>query len=308
MNKINLTRKLCFLIVLIFCTVLVSCASSPDSDVTPSDSTEVPPVSSDEETTVALPEETTYLDTEAPVITGVKDIEVVVGGSVSYKDGVSVTDDSGEDISITIDNSNVDLNTVGSYEVFYSAKDSAGNETTVCATVTVIKESAYSKDEMLDVANAIFSEQIKTSEDMSDWDIAYAVYNWTHNNITYSSGNIDFDDSVGEAYKGMTTGKGDCFTYMVVSEVLLKIADIPTTRVERLKYEGEANHFWLLVDLGDGWYHFDSCWHFSGMAYESFMCTDEELATYCAKYNIEYYYRFDKDAYPERGTESYQNR
>lgn len=248
---------------------------------------------------------TCSVDTEPPVISGVKDIEVVVGGSVSYKEGVTVTDNSGEKLKITVDNSRVNLKKVGSYEVSYSAKDSAGNETIVRATVTVVEEPSVSEDEMLAEAKKIYNEKIKTSSDMSKWDIAKAIYNWTHDNIKYGDGKIDFDDTVGEAYKGMTTGKGDCFTYMVVSEALFKIADIPTKRIERLKYTGEANHFWLLVDIGDGWYHYDSCWHFTGMAYESFMRTDKELSDYCSENDIEYYYRFDKSKYPARGTVSY---
>lgn len=248
---------------------------------------------------------TCSVDTEPPVISGVKDIEVVVGGSVAYKEGVTVTDNSGEKLKITVDNSRVNLNEVGTYEVSYSAVDSAGNETIVRATVNVIEEPAVSEAEMLDAAKKIFKEQIKTSPDMTKWDVAFAIYNWTHDNITYSDGDIDFEDTVGEAYKGFTTGKGDCFTYMVTSEVLFKLADIPTKRIERLKYAGEANHFWLLVDIGDGWYHYDSCWHFSGMAFESFMRTDAELAKYCEDNDIEYYYRYDKSKYPTRSTVSY---
>lgn len=248
---------------------------------------------------------TCSVDTEPPVISGVKDIEVIVGGSVAYKDGVTVTDNSGEKLKISVDNSRVNLKEIGSYEVSYSAVDSAGNETIVRATVTVIEEPAVSEDEMLAAAKKIYNEQIKTSADMTKWDIAYAIYTWTHDNITYGDGDIDFEDTVGEAYKGFTTGKGDCFTYMVTAEVLLELADIPTKRIERLKYDGEANHFWLLVDIGDGWYHFDSCWHFSGMAFESFMRTDAELAAYCEENDIEYYYRYDKSKYPARGTVSY---
>ncbi len=248
---------------------------------------------------------TCSVDTEPPVISGVKDITVTVGGSVAYKEGVTVTDNSGENLKIKVDNSRVNLKEVGTYEVSYSAKDSAGNETIVRATVNVIDEPTVSKDEMMAEAKKIYNQYIKTADGMSKWDIAYAIFNWTYKNIKYGDGDIDFEDTYGEAYNGFTTFKGDCFTYMVTSEALLEIAGIPTTRIQRLKYEGEANHFWLLVDIGDGWYHFDSCPHFKGMQYESFMQTDAELAAYCSEHDIDYYYRFDKSKYPARATVSY---
>lgn len=246
---------------------------------------------------------TCSVDTEPPVIEGVQDITVVLGESVSYKSGVTVTDNSGESIKVSVDNSRVNLKAVGVYEVSYSATDSAGNSTIVRATVTVIEAPKATEADVAELAEKVYKSLY--TDGMTKWDIAFAIYNWTHDSITYVDVETTIDDSVQAAYDGFSDLKGDCLTYMTVAEALLKQAGIPTKRIERLKYENEANHYWLLVDIGDGWYHFDACWRLKNKPFEPFMRTDAELAEYCTEYEIEYYYRFDKSKYPSRGTVSY---
>lgn len=248
---------------------------------------------------------TCTVDTTPPVLSGVHDITVYVGGSVSYMDGVTATDDSGEKPKITVDNKRVNLNEVGMYEITYTATDSAGNTTIERATVNVIEKPKVAEADMKALAKKIYNEEILTSADMTKWDIAYAIYKWTHEKITYTNDKVDKNDPIGAAYDGMKKLKGDCFTYMAVARELLEIAKIDCRQITRLQHEGEAAHYWLLVDIGDGWYHFDSCWHLKGKSFESFMRTDEELLDYCTKNDIEYYYRFDHSKYPARGTVSY---
>ncbi|MCD7783734.1 MAG: hypothetical protein LUI15_07615, partial [Firmicutes bacterium] len=54
---------------------------------------------------------TCSVDSEAPVILGVHNITALVGESIDYKDGVTVTDNSGENISVKVDVSRVDTST-----------------------------------------------------------------------------------------------------------------------------------------------------------------------------------------------------
>ena len=56
-------------------------------------------------------------DTTPPVITGVQDQTVYVGDTISYKHGVTVTDDKDTDVELVVDNSGVDLETPGTYTV-----------------------------------------------------------------------------------------------------------------------------------------------------------------------------------------------
>ena len=246
------------------------------------------------------------VDVEAPVITGLDDIFVIVGGAVSYKDGVTVTDNSGCEPELSVDASAVDTRTRGIYEVVYSAVDGAGNITTQARRVCVVDKLPPAEEEVMALARSVYDEKIITREDMSLWDIAYAIYKWTYNNIRFHGTGIDKSSWLTAAYDGFNTHRGDCFTYMAVTRALLDCAGIENMEVHRLRYEGESSHYWLLVDIGDGWYHLDSCWHtLAGPSFETFMRTDAELLYYGQTYNVEHYYRFDHDAYPARGTDSY---
>lgn len=67
-------------------------------------------------------------DTEAPVINGVEELTVAAGSSVSYRRNITVTDNYDDEVELTVDNSEVNLNAEGDYRITYIATDSAGNE------------------------------------------------------------------------------------------------------------------------------------------------------------------------------------
>ncbi len=249
---------------------------------------------------------TCSVDTEPPVISGVKDFTVVLGEKIDdYMDGVTVTDNSGEKLKISLDKKRVNLDEVGTYEISYSATDSSGNNTIVRATVYVIEPPSVTEEEMLELAKKIFNSQIKTSPIMTDYEVAYAVYRWVYDNIKISSSAEETDDPIQAAYNGMSLKTGDSFATMSAAEVFLKLAGIPVRRIERLAIGKESPHYWLLVDIGDGWYHFDACKRTLDTSFETFMRTDAEIAEFCTKNNAEYYYRYDKSRYPVRATDSY---
>ncbi len=249
---------------------------------------------------------TCSVDTEPPVITGVKDFTVVVGGKIDdYYEGVTVTDNSGEKLKISLDKKRVNLKEVGTYEISYSATDSSGNNTIVRATVYVIEPPTVTEAELKELAASIFKKEIKTSPIMTDYEVAYAVYKWVYTNIKIEKPANPTDDPVQAAYNGLSLKSGDSFTTMSASEALLSAGGISTKRIERLISGKNDAHYWLLVNIGDGWYHFDACKRSIGAEFEAFMRTDDELEEFAEKYGAEYYYRFDKSKYPARGTDSY---
>ncbi|ERJ11162.1 immunoglobulin-like domain-containing protein, partial [Haloplasma contractile] len=72
------------------------------------------------------------------VITGHVDLTFEVGTTApDWLDGVTATDNSGETITVTVDDSAVDMNTVGTFDITYTAVDSEGNEATETITVTI---------------------------------------------------------------------------------------------------------------------------------------------------------------------------
>ncbi|EDT72268.1 internalin like protein [Clostridium perfringens D str. JGS1721] len=84
------------------------------------------------------------VDETKPVITvdGVEDpantpIEITAGESYDFSAGVTATDDVDGSVEVTVDSSNVKLDTPGKYTVTYTARDAAGNETTLTRQVIV---------------------------------------------------------------------------------------------------------------------------------------------------------------------------
>ena len=55
------------------------------------------------------------IDTTPPVLEGAEDLEITEGESLSYKKNIQVSDNSSQEVTLEIDNSQVDLNTPGTY-------------------------------------------------------------------------------------------------------------------------------------------------------------------------------------------------
>lgn len=228
-------------------------------------------------------------DTEAPVISGVGDMTYYIGDSISYRKGIKVTDNKDRKVKLQIDSSSVNLKREGSYQVKYIATDQAGNVASETATITV-KKFAVSDEELNKLTDGIL-KQI-TNETMTKRDVAYAIYKWVKRNTTYT-GSSDKSDWKAEAYRGIKNGVGDCFTYYAISEALLTRAGIDNMRVTRVG--GKTQHFWNLINCGDGWYHFDTCPNRDKR--NTFMMTDAEVAEY-TEYRGNNYYTFDRSLYP----------
>ena len=77
------------------------------------------------------------IDSIAPVITGTKDLYVSLGDSVDYLYGIQVTDNLDSSPLLSVDDSQVDLTTVGEYPLTYTALDDSDNETVIVVTVHV---------------------------------------------------------------------------------------------------------------------------------------------------------------------------
>jgi hypothetical protein len=228
-------------------------------------------------------------DKQAPEFQGVSDKLVYIGDSVSYKKGVTVTDNKDKDLSFSVDNSKVNLKKEGIYTVTYTAKDTSGNKASKKINVEV-KKFVVSEEMVNKLCDEALNKITKSS--MTNREVAYAIYKWVKSHISYS-GDSDKSDWLAEAYRGMTNGSGDCFTYFAVAQAMLTRAGIDNMEVNRVG--GKTRHYWNLINCGDGWYHFDSCPNKDHM--ESFMLTDKQVAEYTKKRGNNYY-NFDKTLYP----------
>ncbi|MDE7260472.1 MAG: transglutaminase-like domain-containing protein [Oscillospiraceae bacterium] len=138
--------------------------------------------------------------------------------------------------------------------------------------------------------------------DMTEIEQAKAVWDFTKNGIRYT-GDSDKSNWEAGAKEGLSTRKGDCFTYYAVSRAMLTSLGIPNIEVTRVG--GISSHYWNLVNCGDGWYHFDATPRSSKLpAFVSFMFTDQEAADYTVSVGGgREYYTFDGSLYPERATD-----
>ena len=139
-------------------------------------------------------------DYEPPVISGVQPIVVATGGTVSYKRGVEITDNSGGDVELIIDNSTVDLSKPGEYDISYTAIDHAGNTTIIFSTVTVKDADILMKEtEANRLADEVIAEVI--NDDMTEWQKIYKLWQWVRGNVRYSYTTGDMTSEYTGAYE-----------------------------------------------------------------------------------------------------------
>ena len=231
-------------------------------------------------------------DTEPPVIEGVEELTVAVGDSISYKKNVTVSDNFDENVTLKIDNSEVDLDTPGDYPVVYIAEDAAGNVTEEETVVHVKKASVETAtEEMVNRKADEILSQI-TTDDMSQYEVAEAIFDWVHENVRWSDGTPK-TNWVQEAYRGLFDRKGDCVVYAATSKCLLTRAGIKNMDI------GFSNpnrtHYWNLIDLGEGWYHFDTTRRADGRSF--FYYSDADIRSYSASHSGSHAY--DPSQYPK---------
>lgn len=221
-------------------------------------------------------------------------IDIIIGEPVSYKKAVGYSDnaDSKEELKLEIDNSKVDPGTVGTYKVIYTVTDTAGNSTTKEGTVKVLAEKPIYYDE--DVVNAKADEVLASilKDGMTQYEQAKAIYNWVHSRIGYIS-HSEKGDMVRGAYEGLVDRRGDCFVYACTAKVLLTRAGIKNMDI--VKSTVNPSHYWNLVDVGDGWYHFDATPRKDKTVF--FMWTDAQLKEYSESHKNTHIY--DASLYPE---------
>lgn len=274
-----------------------------ETDTLPEPEAEVETVPEEEPEAESDSEPTQNPDVTAPIIEGVRNLTVEQGKSISYKKGVSVTDDLDSEVTLEVDSSQVNLNVPGVYNVFYRAADQAGNQAEAVCTVTVTEPVPITEGAIYALADQLLTELI--TDDMTQYEKAETLWWWCHDNITYRYSS-DERDILSGAYRGLHDRSGDCYIYYATYEVLLTRCGIDNMCVTRVG--GSSSHWWNLVNVGYGWYHCD-CSPRSVKAnfFICFMQTDEQIAAYSDYYYTLFpdkpnYYGFDSSIYPERAT------
>jgi transglutaminase-like putative cysteine protease len=228
-----------------------------------------------------------------------RDIEVLLGDTVLYRLGVTVTDSYGNSISrFDVDSSQVDTNVPGTHRATYSAVDVDGNRAEITVTVTV---SAVSGDMIYGDIDAILARIL--TDGMNQRTQAQAIFTWISRNIHYVFDTPRDADVYEAAYRALSRRQGDCFTLYAISEILLTRAGIPNMRITRTG--STSRHYWNLVNPdGEGWFHFDTTPPNPSLrGVNRFLFTDSEAAEY-SRIVLENegrrnYYHYDRALYPE---------
>jgi len=235
-------------------------------------------------------------NTEPPTIIGAQDIEVMIGTSAMFRQGVTAQDAFGTPLHVYVDSSLVNVHELGIFPVTYSAVDVGGLRAELTVNVYVIDVDTH---EVRELAQAILDAILH--EGMTQVEESRAIFNWVSANVGYAAG---FEPrSVYEgARQALVQRRGDCFTLQAVSEVMLTMAGVPNRRVDR--YDGsETRHAWNLINPdGLGWHHFDTT-PIRGVNIDRFMFTQSQALQFSQyireTHGNRNYFGFDTALHPQ---------
>lgn len=250
---------------------------------------------------------TLAVDEEPPVITGAGDIVAYLGDGVSYRSGVSVSDNCNNPVTLDINSSAVDTSAEGSYPVIYTAIDGAGNVTTLTVTVYVYRETV-TEDMLWTEIDRLIAANIPQSATTEQK--ARAVYNYVYYSISYADSS-DKSDWVRAAYEGIRTGQGDCYTYFALSKAFFVRLGIENKDIQRTEGIVTERHYWNMVNIGTSasprWYHFDACQLRGESAPFGCLLTDAQINAFSRQKTdangvSNYFYAYNSAAYPATDT------
>ena len=230
-------------------------------------------------------------DTDPPEIYGVVDRIAYVGEPIAYLKEVYAEDNADGRTEITVE-SKVDTQTPGRYGVVFTTEDAVGNRASASCTYTLVA-ATVSEEDVRALAQGVLREII--TDNMVRAEQLKAVFDYVRSHVHYV-GDSDKTDWRKEAVRGFKTGRGDCFTFYSVTRALLDELGVEYMSVTRLG--GATRHYWTIVNLGTGWYHFDTTISSSHQS-KCFMWTNEQCQI------KPHFWRFDRSKYPEIATEKF---
>jgi len=226
-----------------------------------------------------------------PVILGLHEIHVGRGSTVAFRQGITVYHSSGQ-ATLDIDSSAVDVNTPGTYTVVFIARTPMGQESRATAQVVV---SAATEEQALALIQPILDQHIRP--DMTLHEKARAIFDWTRFNITYALGGTH-GDVIASAVQGLQNRRGDCYVFYAVSRMMLEQVGIPVITMRRYPVM-HGRHVWQLVNLGDGWFHFDATPYLHALPNEGFMFTQQQAQNFDPRRRGFSHFRFNPATLPE---------
>lgn len=163
---------------------------------------------------------------------------------------VSAVDDRDGRVRVKADTGRINWKKSGTYKIYFTAEDKAGNVARSWAKVRVIVPGT---------AESIADQVLRsiTRGSWSDERKARAVYRYVRGRLSYVH-NASHKDWRATAVRGLRYQSGDCYTYYSVSRLLLTRAGIPNVMINRDPTPRGMRHYWNLAYVKGGWYHFDT--------------------------------------------------
>ena len=146
------------------------------------------------------------------------------------------------------------------------------------------------KNEVKKRAKKLINQVAKNKKTKQE--IIEACFDYIRKNITYNGQHQgDKDNYYIDALTGLKTWHGDCLVSNGVLRIICEELDVPIIVVERSSKE-RSHHYWLLIDTGDGWYHYDAFNQYNRI----YKWTDQKLISWSKANNN--YQEFDTSLYP----------
>lgn len=176
-------------------------------------------------------------DMTAPSIKGTDvTLEVEKNSSPDFLAGITATDKVSGECTVTVDTSELDLTTAGTYYIKYSAMDASHNVKTAKRKVVVLRNEEDTKLLVQNIA-------AKLSDDPEK------LRNYVRSRIYYNH-SWGGDDPV---YYGFTKRGGNCYVHAVCLKALFDEKGIES----QLIWVTNKTHYWLIVKIDGQWKHID---------------------------------------------------
>lgn len=184
-----------------------------------------------------------------------------------FQNYIKVVDDRAGVVKVQLDFSAVDFGKEGFYKLRISAQDEAGNTAKTYTWIQLLIPGS---------AEAIVDDILPRILRNGDSDVtkARAIYRYIRGNCHYSEsgGKGDFRRIAANALRYRS---GDCYSFYSMARLLCVRAEIPCISITR---EGGYHHWWDLVYVNGGWYHFDTTPRAAGGSF--CLMTDGQMAGY----------------------------